>query len=463
MRSISLAMMAQTHQEVSGHLFPGDGLEAAGILLCNNGSGKYHHRLVVAEFIFLPHEMSARSADGLVWPFEKHLPPARISEIDRLGQSIITVHSHPGGKGQFSKIDDRNDRELFESVNAWFNDTRINGAAIMIPDGTIVARAVLENGEFLKIQSVNVVGEEILVWKDQVHTVPTAYGGKLAQTLGQGTLQRLRGMRVGVVGCSGTGSIVIELLVRNCVGELVIVDDDVIEAKNLNRIVNGTKADADKKRAKVNAIADAIQRAGLETGVEKHQAQTDSKRVVSALIDCDVIFGCVDSARGRYHLECIASAYLIPYFDVGVNIEADGSGSMDAADAVAHYVHPGGCDLLSRGAYSMDQVTAEDVQRTDPENYERRRIAGYLEAVGEEQPAVMSVNMQAACMAFNDFVARIHSYRLDEDRRFATQRFRLVHGHYECEPDIGVPNKLFRRFRGTGDKSILVRNNTRHD
>ena len=146
-----------------------------------------------------------------------------------------------------------------------------------------------------------------------------------------------------------------------------------------------------------------------------------------------------------------------------MHIDADGTGDIGAADAVSHYVHPDGGDLWSRGAYQMDQVTAENWQRADPEHYEQQRVAGYLAAVGEDQPAVMSVNMQAACMAFNDFLARVHAIRFDQNREFATQRFRLVHGCFEVEADDGKPHRLFERYRGTGDNSLLVRNNIRRD
>ena len=268
---------------------------------------------------------------------------------------------------------------------------------------------------------------------------------------------------MGVVGCSGTGSIIIELLVRNCVGELVIVDNDVVEEKNLNRIINSTMSSARKKWPKVSTIKQAIRSIGLNTKVEAVQGLTDVPEVVRTLVDCDVIFGCVDSAFGRYHLDCLASAYLIPYFDVGVNLEADGKGGITAADAVSHYIHPEGDSLLSRGVYTMEQVTAENWQRTDPAYYQQQRMAGYLAAVGEEQPAVMSVNMQAACMAFNDFMARIHRYRFDDNREFASQRFRLVHGHHENTVDKEIPHSLLKKYMGTGDGSLLVKNNTSHD
>lgn len=463
MNSAILAMTECLHEAVFKHLFPGDGLEAAAILLCNQGTGKQSHRLLATDVLSLPHSDSRRKKSFVSWPFGDHLPPEKISEIDLCGQSIVTIHSHPKGYGRFSKIDDLNDRELFPSVCNWFDDGRPNGSAIMLSNGAINARTVDAQGKFSNMATVSVVGNNIRLWKQGKKKKQTAYQSKLSQTFGKGTLELLHNMRVGVVGCSGTGSIIIELLVRNCVGELVIVDNDILEEKNLNRIINSTMNAANKKQPKVLAIKQAIRAMGMETKVEALQGLTDSPDVVEALVDCDVIFGCVDSAFGRYHLDCLASAYLIPYFDVGVDIDADGKGGITSADAVSHYIHPEGGSLLSRGAYTMEQVTAENWQRKDPAYYQEQRVAGYLAAVGEEQPAVMSVNMQAACLAFNDFIARIHTYRFDDNYEFGTQRFRLVHGCYENDMDTGIPHPLLKRYMGTGDRSLLVKNNISHD
>ena len=465
MSAATLAMTARQHAEVRGHLFPGDSLEAAAILVCNRGTGRRTQRLLMAEHLHLPHEQSSRADRRVIWPFGDHLPPERIAEIDRSGQSIVTIHSHPNGYPMFSPVDDENDRELFQSICNWFDDGRVNGSAIMLPDGRIVGRCVDANGRFDAMESVAVVGENIRLWKshEPEGRRSSALDEKLAQTFGKGTLALLRAMRVGVVGCSGTGSVVVELLARNGVGELVLVDDDIVEEKNLNRIVNASREDASRRRVKVVALQRAVERMGTGCQVDCRPARTDSAEALAALVDCDVIFGCVDTAYGRYHLECLASAHLLPYFDVGVHLEADGRGGIQAADAVSHYVQPEGAGLLARGAYNMEQVVAENALRHDPAHYRRQRAAGYLTTVGEEQPAVISVNMQAACMAFNDFLARIHAYRLDPDRDFATQRFRLVHGSYENIPDTTCAHPLFAPHIGTGDRSLLVRNNIHRD
>lgn len=459
MRTATLAMTERQHKALQKYIFPGDGLEAAGVLLCNQGTGKSHQRLIVSDVLYLPHNLSERKKDSVIWPFGIHLTPERITNIDLRGQSIVTIHSHPNGCNQFSEIDNRNDWELFNSIHCWFDDERLHGSAIMTPDGQIIARTVSRHGKFSDMKTVSTVGDAIRIWKTPGGNGEEAHQKKLRQTFGQGTLRLLRALRVGVVGCSGTGSIIIELLVRNCVGEVVVVDNDVVEEKNLNRIINGTMDDAQKRRPKVLAVEQAIQRIGIGTQVEVCKGLTDSPETVTALVNCDVIFGCVDSAFGRYHLDCLASAYLIPYFDVGVRLETDGAGGISAADAVSHYIHPEGDSLLSRGAYTMEQVTAENWKRKEPVYYQEQRLAGYLAAVGEEQPAVMSINMQAACMAFNDFIARIHSYRYDSDREFSVQRFRLIHGCYENETDSGSPHPLLKRYVGMGDRSLLVRNN----
>ena len=461
MRSALLAMTASQHRRVSEHLFPGDGLEAAAVLVCNQGTGSLHQRLVVSEVLLLPHRRSQRKKNFLSWPFADHLEPERIESIDKNGQSIVTIHSHPKGSPHFSELDDRTDRELFESVSAWFDDERMNGSAIMTPDLAIRARTVAPDGSFVEAAAVSSVGEDVRIWKQGVaEAAVEPHEARIAQTFGQGTLELLRSLRVGVVGCSGTGSIMIELLARNCVGAMVLVDDDVMEPKNLNRIVNGSMEDAQAGRTKVDALRRAVERIGLGTSVHACRCLTDSQEAVAALIDCDVLFGCVDSAFGRYHLDCLASAYSLPYFDVGVNLDADGQGGIADADAVAHYVHPEGSSLLSRGAYTMEQVTAENWRQNDEAHYERQRAAGYLQQVGEDQPAVISLNMQAACMAFNDFMARLHLYRLDRNGSFATQRVRLVHGAYEATADTGEPHPLFAKYAGAGDGSLLVQNNT---
>ena len=459
MNRVILAMTKSQHQSIQRVLFPGDGLEAAAILVCNQGNGFGKTRLIVSHMISLPHEQSLRAVNSVTWPLEKYLLPDTISDIDSKRQCIVTIHSHPSAQTEFSTIDDDNDNRIFDCIQHWFSDQRLNGSAIMVPDGRVRARIFAATGDYQDVENVAAIGDDIEIWTCHEPEEQTGYEDKIAQTFGKGTLDLLRSLTVGVVGCSGTGSILVELLVRNCIGQVHLIDDDVVKEKNLNRILNSTQLSATQQHSKVDTLENAIHAMGMGTRVRTFKGVTDRRDVLQALIDCDVIFGAVDSAYGRYHLDCIASAYCLPYFDVGVHLEVDVQGEILAADAVSHYVQPEGSTLLARNAYTMDQVTAENYYRNNREYYDRNRVAGYLAAIGEDQPAVMSINMQASCMAFNDFLARVHRFRLDNNREFATQRIRMVHGHYECEADQMSPHALFKSYIGSGDASLLVRNN----
>ena len=95
MNATALVMTAREHAHLRSYLFPGDGLEAAAILVCNRGTGRRSQRLLVAEQLHLPHDRSVRQQRRVTWPFSDHLPPEQITEIDSNGQSIVTIHSHP--------------------------------------------------------------------------------------------------------------------------------------------------------------------------------------------------------------------------------------------------------------------------------------------------------------------------------------------------------------------------------
>ncbi|MGZ3387313.1 MAG: ThiF family adenylyltransferase, partial [Isosphaeraceae bacterium] len=88
-------------------------------------------------------------------------------------------------------------------------------------------------------------------------------------------------------------------------------------------------------------------------------------------------FGCMDGAEGRNLLNRLATFYCLPYFDVGVRLEADGHGGVSQVCGSVHYLQPGGSSLLSRGVIAAEDIEAEALRRTDPAEYERRFNADF--------------------------------------------------------------------------------------
>jgi len=238
-----------------------------------------------------------------------------------------------------------------------------------------------------------------------------------------------------VVGCSGTGSWVVEMLARLGVGRIVLVDPDCMERKNLNRIVNSRKADVDCKRAKVDVLADAIGALGLGTVVETYRSDLAKPDVVKALANCDFLFGCMDSADGRDLLNRIATYYSLPYIDVGVRLDANGNGGIEQICCAIHYLLPGGSSLLSRGVITSEQVQAQAVYWTNPEQYAALEKEGYIKGIAIDRPAVVSINGFAATHAVNEMLARLHPFRRDSGEDFRYQVFSLSDGAWLKLPD----------------------------
>jgi ThiF family/Prokaryotic homologs of the JAB domain len=448
------ALSGRQYAELQKHLYPGDGHEGVALVLCGRGRIAESERLTARRVIPIPHgDVTARGPDEIEWSVEDHVLPL-VEEMERDDLALVVVHCHPGGYPKFSAVDDEADRLLFPSVHSWFDAPGGHGAAVMLPDGVMFGRAVDSAGRFTAFHRISIAGDDLLFFpKPSTTTVVPAVAKRVSQTFGSGTYSLLRSLRIGVVGCSGTGSIVAELLARNCVGKLVLIDDDVVEGKNLNRILNSREVDAERRTPKVDVLAAAIRAFGLGTVVEPLKASLLDAEGFQRATTCDMVFGCMDTAEGRHILGQICSAYLIPLFDVGVHIELDGNGGISHAVAAANYIQPGGSSLLSRGIYTGEDLDAESAQRTVPEDYDRRVAAGYLRAVDEDRPAVMPINMMAANLGVLDFLARIHRYRLDPNAHFAAQTMSLTHGYYEQVQD-GVPCMVMERMMGVGDRLL---------
>lgn len=317
-------------------------------------------------------------------------------------------------------------------------------------------RAVyLEQGTISDVDVITVSGNQI-----QYHFMDDAYfsqeiSHRTEQCFGSGTTGLLKKLKIGIAGLSGTGSIVAEQLLRLGVGELVVVDDDIIEERNLNRILNSSYSHVKEKSRKVEAFEKYVQQSGLSTQVTACNSIVSDATAIHKLSQCDVLFGCLDSVDGRHHLNLISTYYTIPYFDVGVKLVADGNGGIDEITTAVHYVQPGESSLLSRHVYSVDTLSAASLKRENPEEYQSRLQAKYIMRANEGSPAVISVNMVAASIGVMEFLARVHSYRASDTYDKETFRMDLIDMRVVSE-DNSKPCPIFKKKLGWGDTVPLI-------
>ena len=392
------------------------------MLLCGRGGSASDREVLAVHSVHpIPYaDCSIRTSDRVSWRTDSLVP--LLAEAAKRDLGLVKIHSHPGGYGAFSRIDDEADCELFPGICGWTDGARPHLSAVMLPDGRIFAREVAGDGSFRTWPDVACVGAEVQLWRGTGEgcSEPEGEGQcstvhrRAVQAFGSGTVRLLRQLRVGVVGCSGTGSWVIEMLARLGAGRLVLIDPDRVELHNLNRIVHATTAHAAAGPSKVSVLSHAVKRAGLGTRVDALSIDVMSAPAVEALSQCDVIFGCTDAIDAREVLNRIAVYYQVPLIDVGVRLEADGQGGVEQIVGSVHYLHPEARGFLERGLYTPAQLYAAGLRRDDPETYAEQVRQRYIHGANEERPAVASVNALYASLAVNELLARIHDVRDDE-------------------------------------------------
>src|SRR5690242_10619981 len=112
-RPYTLALPQKLAAQLRQHLLPGDGLEAAALLLCAQ-VGNRRKKLLGRELIAVPHDRCVRAHDSITWPGE-YVEMAIDRAVSR-GDAVIAVHSHPGGLFAFSGADDESDRTLMGAL-----------------------------------------------------------------------------------------------------------------------------------------------------------------------------------------------------------------------------------------------------------------------------------------------------------------------------------------------------------
>ena len=446
---IELRISGRHLEELHKALFREDGFESVAIALCGRMSGAKHF-LLVHEIHHVPQDAyMERSALTARWKTEFMVPLLERAQDEHLG--ILKIHSHPGGHDQFSALDDKSDAALFPSVHGWTDDNLPHASAIMLPGKKLIARAWHHDGSVSPISKITVAGEDIQIMRPENTENAPEFARRHTQAFGQKTTMLLRDMAVAVVGCSGTGSLVVEQLTRLGVGKLVLIDPDKVEEKNLNRIINAKMQDAREGRLKVEVLRQAIESIGLDTRVVVFPVNiAESVDALRAIAECDLVFGCTDGAEGRHLLNKLATFYLLPYIDLGVRLDADGNGGVEQVCGSVHYLQPGESTLLSRKMISMAQVESESLKRTNPSEYEARRSEGYIHGVAEDQPAVISINMLFAALAVNEFLARLHPFRDSGNTEFAKSCMSLTQGEFYTDAEEW-PCNVYKRFVGRGD------------
>lgn len=344
------------------------------------------------------------SRTGLTYSVSLNAVLAVINEAIVGQYALIEAHNHGGSNPKFSKTD----REGFETFPKYVHDSLPNRpyAATVWGDSEIYGEYFLPNGKSGQLQSITIVSEKQLkqalsidVRKTfLIHQRQLAWFG----TMGQ---QQLAKLTIAIVGCGGTGSHVIQNLAYLGCRKFILIDDDVVERSNMNRLVTATLADLDTPKTIIGRRL--IRSVAPDAEVRIINQKVSTKIALDSIKGADMIWGCVDNDGARLILNDTAVAFRIPYIDVATGIHIEDKSITSIGGRVAVIIPNNPC---LNCMYEIDQGEASFFLASHSEQQERIN-RGYITGVDLPDPSVVSLNATVSTIAVNEFACFVSGIR----------------------------------------------------
>ena len=191
----------------------------------------------------------------------------------------------------------------------------------------VISGRVYWGGKWLTLKRTLVERSVIQTWPNAKYRRPRRNEvdrvARFTKAFGEEALARLRDASVTVVGAGGTGSAAIETLARAGIGRLIIVDPDVVERSNLERIHGSVPRHARKGTPKVVVARRWVRKINSSIEVLALQGRLPQSEVLDAVVSSDIALGCTDQQHSRLALSDLAFRYLVPVIDSGVVLEGE--------------------------------------------------------------------------------------------------------------------------------------------
>lgn len=339
-------------------------------------------------------------ADATGWSISDVTLDRLHNQAAAAGHALIEIHNHRAGPPGFSSIDKK---ALGPMAHYAVELLGVPYGAAVYAQGRVHAEwwrqqsdGGLEQGEFA---SVLVYGNQLRVLN--ARPVRDDRFDRQRTLLGPDAQDAIGALRVAVVGNGGTGSHVVLQLAYLGFRHLLVMDDDVVELTNLNRLVTADHADlgapknlvAKRRMQAIDPTCDVQALPGITPSGEHPE-----------LSEVDLILGCVDHDGPRHRLNRIAIETRTPYFDIATGV--DDSSDPIAVGGRVILVRPGRPCLTCLG-----ELDSAEVGRwgKSPEQQRLDRMHGY--GTGVPNPSVVYLNGLAVSASLAELAAWLSGAR----------------------------------------------------
>lgn len=403
-----IIMTKKAADELKAHLLTDRTKEQMAVTLCGINRLKKETRFLVRHVILMPPEaFASQSSAYLELNHAVQRQILALSASENLSQ--IDWHSHPGESPYigFSGTDDRNEKELAIYLSKKL--PHISYGSVVVNNTCFDARVWHVSGNRIATRPV-----ELIRWGDFNDEYPVSNRGKRFESdtiderfsrqvaaFGTALQTRLKDCRIGVIGVGGLGGIIVEMLARLGCDNWVLVDDDVVERSNLNRLPGSSVKDAYFRTNKVSLTQRNISKVNPHAKVVALPLSVTDPKAIQALKSCDLLVASTDNNASRLIANRVSVQYLIPLLHTGVNIDVDEEKNITDISG-EHVLPPLGQWCLQCGGIIDSQQAAWELADENMRKILRER--GYIKDT--VQPAVYHLNSVIASLA----VAEIHNF-----------------------------------------------------
>jgi hypothetical protein len=133
---------------------------------------------------------------------------------------------------------------------------------------------------------------------------------------------KLMGLKVGVVGCGGTGSYILDFLAKTHVAEIQLFDNDIVHVHTLFRLP-GVYGDKYLGMRKVDALAEVY--GAFHDGIVSYPDRV-TEDTIDVLRPLSFVFVAVDDGPSRQSICAACDRFAIPFVDVGMGLTKGAAG-----------------------------------------------------------------------------------------------------------------------------------------
>lgn len=403
-RHTSVAMTEATERILLGRLTRADGQEDLCLATYRPSTGTTRTSALIAGVI--PPERGDRQVHGNATINANYiLRAAEIAQTDNHG--LVLLHSHPDANGwQEMSGPDREAESSYANLVRELTGFPLVGMTLGTGDGTWSARhwniGVGSEVDCTQSTNVRVIGDQFSVsWNHAIRPPPKPTKSQIRtlSSWGERCQADLARRRILVVGAGSVGLDVFVRLAASGHCHITVMDYDLVETHNLDRLIGATPRDARLRRPKTHVAYRESARAvtSARNRIEVSNLSICEPAGLQVALDHDLIFSCVDRPWPRAVLNALSYTDLIPVIDGGMAIDTFDDGTMRNATWRSHVIRPGRPCMSCNNQLDVGSVTLDRHGLLDDPSY----IAGTKQVIelSNQNVAPLSISVAAGLLA----------------------------------------------------------------